>query len=760
MRRDAAKPTTLMRRLHPQTSLLCVATLAVLSSPVLAQVKVDGVIDPDEWQGARHVTDFRMIQPFTKDAATQPTEAWIQATPEGLAVAFRNKKLAGVPTPRQRSRRDQDVTIDRVNLMVDFDGDAHAGYNFTVTASDGIEDATITSGGNFSSDWDGNWQHAVVDGDGEWTAEMLIPWYIAPMQKARDDKRTVGIYLDRVVGSVNQRMAWPAITFERPQFLNQFEKIEIPAYSQSLLAVTPYMVGVQDMVNKDHAFDAGVDVFWKPSGQFQLTATINPDFGQVESDSLVVNFGAEETFFSDKRPFFTENQGFFDFGLLSDNSQLLYTRRIGANADDGSGPADILGAVKFNGSIGDTQYGAFFADERGDAGRRFGAFRLQRSFGAQTLGTMLTSVDSPYLDRSANVLGFDHRWQPDPSLTVASTLVGSDIHVSGQHIRDFGFTTLAQKTIDQDWTVTGLLIHYGKDFEVNDAGYLGRNDLSYGQFKVDKRITGLAEGSPYASHKWQWRIDGSQNTDGLWLQRQFQMSRQSQRRDGGDFHWNFQASTAAFDDRITRGNGPMRTQSGIGGHIHRILPRRGNWTVGAEFNATAGGGVRSDTPKSWNTAVSAAYYFNDALNLELKAGHTSDQEFLVWQRDNLVSGFQMSRNDLSAGLNWNIDIRQELRIKLEALGLDAGNPKPWRIGADGRAVASSDAVQAFSLRNLGFQVRYRYELAPLSDLYVVYGRGGFLYDTYAAGAFEQFGNAFSLRDDEQLLVKLSYRFEL
>ena len=85
---------------------------------------------------------------------------------------------------------------------------------------------------------------------------------------------------------------------------------------------------------------------------------------------------------------------------------------------------------------------------------------------------------------------------------------------------------------------------------------------------------------------------------------------------------------------------------------------------------------------------------------------------------------------------------------------------PWRIGADGRAVASTDVVSPFSLRNMGFQVRYRYELAPLSNLYVVYGRGGFMYDGYAAGAFDQIGNAFSLRDDEQLLVKLAYRFEL
>ncbi|MEO5629186.1 MAG: hypothetical protein ABIQ62_05385, partial [Thermomonas sp.] len=226
------------------TSFLCVALLAVSSPAALAQaggehIKVDGVIEPAEWQGAQHITDFKMVQPFTQAAATQPTEAWIKATPEGLAIAFRNKKVAGVETPRQRSRRDENVNIDRVNLMVDFDGDAHAGYNFTITASDGIQDATIAGSGNFNADWDGSWQHAVVDGDGEWTAEMLVPWYTATMQKAQGETRTVAIYLDRVIGSVNQRMAWPAITFERPQFLNQFEKVEVQAYSQSLLAITP-----------------------------------------------------------------------------------------------------------------------------------------------------------------------------------------------------------------------------------------------------------------------------------------------------------------------------------------------------------------------------------------------------------------------------------------------------------------------------------------------------------------------------------------
>jgi hypothetical protein len=750
-------------RPSPTPSLLALAVLSALSAPALAEVgdvRVDGVIDPAEWQGARHVTEFRMVQPFTRAATRHPTEAWIKATPAGLAVAFRNAKLPGVETPRQRTRRDQDASIDRVNVMLDFEGDGRSGYDFTVTASDGIQDSTITGLGNFSTDWDGTWEHAVVDGADEWTAELLIPWHTAPMKRAVDGRRSIAVYLDRVVGSINERMAWPAVSYERPQFLTQFEKIEIPAYSQSLLAVTPYVVGVQDLAERDAGFDAGVDVFWKPSGQFQLSATLNPDFGQVESDSLVVNFGAEETFFSDKRPFFTENQGFFDFGLVFDNSQLLYTRRIGALADDGSGPADILGAVKFNGSVGGTQYGAFLADERGDGGRRFGALRLQRAFGSQDLGAMLTSVDRPWLDRSARVLGFDHRWQPDPSLTVSSTLVGSDVAVHGQHVRDLGFTTLAQKTLDKGWTLTGILLHYGDRFEVNDAGYLGRNDLNYGQFEVGKRITALPQGSAWASHNLRFRIEGMQNNGGLWLQRQFRWSGNSQRKDGGNLNWNLQLRAPGYDDTFTRGHGAMRVHNGGTLSVSRGFPRRGNWKFGTEAFVGTRMGLRADTPYAWSASLSGTYYISDALNIETWLGHAVDQEQLVWQEDNLVGSFHMNRYDLSASLNWNIGTRHELRVKLEALGFDADHPLAWRIGADGRGVRSDDPVQPFSLRNLGFQVRYRYELAPLSNLYVVYGRGGFMADPYAAGAFDQFGDAFSLRDDEQLLVKLAYRFEL
>ena len=88
---------------------------------------------------------------------------------------------------------------------------------------------------------------------------------------------------------------------------------------------------------------------------FQLGATVNPDFGQVESDDLVISFDAVETFQSDRRPFFTENQSIFK-QTTPDAGRLVHTRRIGAEADDGTGMADIAAAIKLNGSLGALGY--------------------------------------------------------------------------------------------------------------------------------------------------------------------------------------------------------------------------------------------------------------------------------------------------------------------------------------------------------------------------------------------------------------------
>jgi hypothetical protein len=731
--------------------------LAALTTPALA-VEIDGRIDPQEWLAAQHITDFRKAQPLNGEPASLTTEAWVLATPEGLAVAFRNTQPDSVPRTQQRVQRDFEEQVDRVNLMIDFDGDHRTGYDFTVSSTNGVYDAIVSNEKDFNPDWDGNWRHA-VDGDREsWTAELLIPWHIAPMREASADTRTLNIYLDRVVGATGERVAWPLASTERSRFLSDFAAIKVASYSQSLLALTPYVSGLHDLIHEQSGTEGGVDIFWKPNGQTQLTATVNPDFGQVESDDLVVNFDATETFISDKRPFFTENQGIFELTTPSDYSQLLYTRRIGGPADNGEGSGDITGALKLNGSLGATKYGLFAADEAQEVGRSFSALRLVRDFNTQNLGVLATHVKRPYLDREATVLGVDHNWRPTPRWNVRTRLIGSQIEQYGQSTDGSGATVWADYEMDQGWRQQWIGMHFGNALQINDAGYLSRNSTNYAHWQVNRRFTALPPESRYASKDWRWRITTNYNDHGQLLNHQFRMSRESRLRNGSYEYAQININSAGADDLLTRGNGVVKRPPNFYSYFDYERPREGNWAYEIEVEALSGG-LSGNDRVGYDVNAEPKYFISDAFNVYVGMEVIRTPDWLVWQHDNLIGSFDKREIDFSAGFNWTLTNNQELRLKLQAIGLNADLRQGYRVDAAGHAIASDERVNDFSVRNLGLQIRYRYELAPLSYLYIVYGRGGYEQDAFADGSGRQLRDSFNLRDDEQFLVKFSYRFE-
>ena len=748
--------------------LLSFAILGALACPAWAAspIVVDGHIDPAEWAGARHVTDFRLTQPLSRAPSPYPTEAWILATPQGLAVAFHSVQPANIPRTRQVTPRDAGGPYDRVNLYVDFDGDGRVGYNFMVMLSDSIQDETITNENQFSTDWDGVWQHAVSEDAEGWSVEMLIPWHIAPMKDGHDGKRTIAVQLDRVVGSTGQRVGWPAIFGGEPRFLSAFTKMDVPAYSQSLLAVTPYVSGLYDNIRSKGKTDTGADVFWKPNGRFQLSATLNPDFGQVESDQLVVNFSAVETFFSDKRPFFTENQGFFDvpFGSLNGGDRLIYTRRVGGPADDGSGPGDVTAAAKVNGSIGAFNYGAFFATEADEVGRDFYALRGTRDFGVQGIGAMVTRVDRPFLDRQATVYEFDHRWNPNPFLSVRTTLVGSDIEQAGDESRDAGGQVQVDYDMGNHWRQQFYGEHLGDRLQLNDFGYLQRNNYNYARYQVANRQTDLPSTSMYASHDIRYAVSSRYNDQGVHLYDAWQVDNTSDLRDGGNDYMQIAQFLPGRDDLITRGNGVVRVPSKFYLYYERSRPRKDRWSFywHARYAAEGLGGPRQG---ALELDFEPTYFVNDSLSFSAGFFALHNPDWLLQpptsgDPGNLLASYRANQLSLNGGVQWIISSKQDLRVKLETIALDAHMRQAWRVAADGTPVASDEPVQDFSLRNLGFQIRYRYELAPLSNLYIAYVRGGFDSQSFAQDVGPLLGNAFSLRDSEQLLVKLSYRFEL
>lgn len=736
----------------------CVGLLATLAVPAFA-VEIDGRIDPQEWAGAQHVTDFRKVQPLNGEPATLSTEAWILATPDGLAVAFRNIQPPDVPRTRQRVQRDFNNQVDRINVMIDFDGDHRTGYDFTISSTDGIFDAIITNESQFNSDWDGNFKHAVGDDEAGWTVEVLIPWYIAPMRGVKGETRTIGLYLDRVVGSTGERAAWPQASFERPRFLSDFSPITVANYTQSLLALTPYVSGLYDNIDGSTKLDGGLDLFWKPNGQVQLTATVNPDFGQVESDDLVVNFDATETFISDKRPFFTENQGIFEFTTPSDYSQLLYTRRVGGPADDGDGSGDIIGALKLNGSIGKTKYGVFGADEAGEAGRTFSALRVVRDFSTQNLGFMVTNVDRPFLDRDATVVGIDHNWRPTARWNIRTRVIGSDIEAAGESERDNGATVWADYEMDHGWRQQFMAMHFGNHLQINDAGYLARNSTNYGHWQVQRRFADLPAESRYASKDWRVRLSDNNNDRGDHLGSQFRISRQSQLRNGSTEYGQLNVNSARVDDLLTRGHGVVKLPPNFGSFFQYERPRKGSFGFATEAEVFSGGLAGNDLV-GYRLKFTPYIFINDAFNFYVGFDASRFPDWLLWQQDNLIASFDGSELDLNAGVNWTITSHQELRIKLQAIGVNAAAKQGYRVDSFGTAVPTAEPIDDFHVQNLAFQIRYRFEIAPLSYLYVVYGRGGYNQALASDDLGSIVTNSFSLRDDDQILVKFSYRFEL
>jgi uncharacterized protein DUF5916 len=733
--------------------------LLTAGTAAASDIQIDGRIDPAEWSGARHITDFRDTQPLTRRAGSLPTEAWVMSTPKGLAIAIRATQPPGVPRTTQRTRRDEEALVDRINVMVDFDGDGRTGYDFEVTSMGGVADEIITGENTFSFDWDGRWDSATTqDADG-WSVEVLIPWYIAPMHSVSADTRKIGLYLDRVVASTGERMSWPTASLDRPRFLSDFAKVDLPAYSQSLFAVTPYLVATNDRVHGGTTFQQGADLVWKPNGQTQLTATINPDFGQVESDDLVVNFTPEETFFTDKRPFFTENQGIFDFSLLEDYTQLVYTRRVGGLKPDGTGPADIAGAVKLNGSLGGTSYGVLAAQEKGDEGRSFGALRLLQDYGSQSLGMLATHVSDPFHDRDANVLGIDHRWKPTDHFSITSNIVGSKIDQPGLNSSGLGATTVADYEMNPVWSQQWLGMYFGSHLELNDFGYLPRNAFEYLHYEVRQRITGLPADSAYSSHTWHYRVIAVDNTHGLNIERELRIIRDSLRRDGGEETWQLNIDGAAYDDLITRGGNPMRLPPNVTLFYERTRPRVGNWSFESKAEIT-GNPITGAHRLGYMFKFVPTFYVNDALSVFTGASYESDPYWTIWQgHGNLVGAFDGRTIGVDSGINLNFGGNQELRVKLQALGVGARLRQAYEVAPNGSRIPTDEPVADFGVRNLGFQVRYRYEFAPLSDLYIVYNRGGYDDDPATTDASGNFRHSFDLRQVEQALVKVAYRLE-
>ena len=745
---------------------LLLVILSYLVVPVsFGAITVDGLLNEPEWADARVYSDFVTVEPLTSEPAKYVTEVRLITNEEGIFVGFTNYQPASVKRINRRFARDADIKADRVMVGIDFDGTAESAYDFTVGSANSRQDG-VMGGGTHSTDWDGTWYSQTSSDKDYWYSEIHIPWTVAPMSDAGGGTKNMAFWFSRVVYNESLRFAFPNAFYTRSTFMEDWHPIEVKQVKAATLDWFPYASYNHNLRGSDDTDDAnvGLDFIWRPNSNTQLTGALNPDFGQVESDDLVVNFSAFETFVSEKRAFFTENQGLFNSAQPNEDV-VLYTRRIGAGVDKGLLDVDVAAKLTHYGKTVDMGLFAVKEDTSGEsAGGEFISSRIQRKSNNLAVGHRLTHVTRNFLEREATVQGVDVRWDSSDKVRVAAQILHSDIHQKANDNNDYqsvdqqdyaGWVNWSYTPSDE-WSHALYYSHYGDEFEMNDMGYMRRNgfDELYGYHRYDQRKydqeSSLLSGSTEFAYSYLENTAGKRLS--LWSELKFNWVFKSTRQLALDF----ESTSSGWDDRITRGNEsyfrPAKYKAGL-----RYESPRGNDFV---FSAKVYAGTEDTGELYYGAFIRPELYLTETLTLGGRVGFKKYREWLLWDSEvSQLAGYETDRYSGDIRLDWYPSNRQEVRLKFQWIGLDAEVINSYQLDNSGDLQTSGTESSSFSISDTAFQIRYRYQLAPLSDIFLVYSRGGFFgSDSGDKGPGTLFNEGWSGVQVESLIAKIRYRF--
>ena len=336
------------------------------SAPVVRAVRVstppeiDGVLDDSPWRGIPPITGFRQRAPVDGAPASEPTEVRIAYDENALYFGFRF--FDSEPSRIRRAILERGGRIDkddRVIIGLDTYHDRKNAYIFEVGALGTQDDALLSDESLDREDW--NWDgvfttETTVDEDG-WVLEMAIPF--TTIRFADVEEPVMGIAFSRSIRRKNETVVWPHIGQDYRAGVAQVSQYATLVGLEGVrrgrhLELKPYgSLGAQQPAGEtgfDAQGKAGADLKYRVTPNLTLDLTWNTDFAQVESDNVQINLTRFDLFFPEKREFFLERAGLFQFGNSRD-TEVFFSRRVGL---DGG----ILGGGRLTGQAGPFSIGA------------------------------------------------------------------------------------------------------------------------------------------------------------------------------------------------------------------------------------------------------------------------------------------------------------------------------------------------------------------------------------------------------------------
>lgn len=763
--------------------------LVKLDSP---KIKIDGVIDESEWAQGTSITELRLVNGEIGDnrLVTHNTDVRVFYNDRALYVAFQMEQPRESFVKIHSAPDGGSLRRDFVTVALDTSGEGKYGFYFTLFLGGSIRDGVLQPPRNWNSSWDGAWFGHASESSNGWAAEFMVPWSILNMPHS-EAHRTMGLLVSRRLASVGEYFSWPAIHDSSPKFLSLLQPVRIrDVQPRQQFSIFPYVASNFNRVEESSRENFGADVFWRPSTNLQVTATMLPDFGTVEADDVIINLTAFETFFPDRRLFFTEGREVFytrtgGTGVSGRSANLFHSRRIGDRPIVPDVPEDVrldysrlrqgtdlLAAIKAVGQAGRLRYGiigaweddaTFGATRNGEKlsvtspGRDFMFGRVvfeDTSAGTKKIALLSASRFHPTGDHFANSVDVRYQTQ-DGKLELESEVYTSSVPDAST---GFGGLVALRYSPSYELTHNFSFLKHDTDLDVNATGFLSRNgltnfgyDLSHSSYETQR----FRQINTQFSASLGYNENDERILSALSLGRSFSL-----RNLGGLFVFA-QQNLSTINDYTAYRTLAFKTQPNLGVTVDWVSDQS------KKFYYSVWGSYFEEQIEGMFVFGGVRLVFQPVesfrLNVRLTKGYRDG--WLLHEGNRNFTMYRSFGPAATAYTEYFFSSRQHVRFDLDWRLLHAKDRKYFDVQPGSNKLEFSglppmNEPTGFAISRMNLQLRYHWQIAPLSDLYIVYTKTASLRDltenSYSKTFLDTFGNA----DTENLAMKLRYRFGL
>ncbi|OFY25042.1 MAG: hypothetical protein A2W98_06950 [Bacteroidetes bacterium GWF2_33_38] len=289
-------------------------------------IKIDGILDESEWDNAKSAQDFIQYAPFNGKPASQHTEVKILYDNNAIYVGAYLYDTSPDSILKELCKRDDsDANTDNFSIDITPFDDGINAFSFKITAAGVQIDEKFSANGS-DENWNAVWQSNVTIDENGWFVEMKIPY--SAIRFPKKDIHVWGINFWRNIRRKREFSTWNYVDNKKENVFTQsgnlinIQNITPPLRLSFMPYISSYIEKTSNQQKWGYSFNGGMDVKCGLNESFTLDMTLIPDFGQVESDDIVLNLTPFEIYYEEKRSFFTEGTELFEKG------DIFYTRRI------------------------------------------------------------------------------------------------------------------------------------------------------------------------------------------------------------------------------------------------------------------------------------------------------------------------------------------------------------------------------------------------------------------------------------------------